>query len=90
MFKKRENRDDLTKHTLNGDVKVSLVLSCRVGDHTGVLPLMGQHGVLYVEEIATLLNAGMHVSSQQLKTERIHQVKYNCFFFPFYLSYFRN
>ncbi len=69
-----EKYTDLSKHTLNGDTKVSLVLSCRVGDHTGVLPLMGQHGVLYEEGVATLLNAGMEVSSQQLNTKNIHQM----------------
>lgn len=60
---------DLAQHTLDGDMKVSLVLSCRVGDHTGVLPLMGQHGVLYEEGVAPHLNAGMEVSSQRLKTK---------------------
>lgn len=59
---------NVTEHTLNGDTKVSLVLSRRVGDHTGVLPFMGQHGILYEEQVATLLNASMEVSSQQLKT----------------------
>lgn len=68
------NFTDSAEHTLNGDMKVSLVLSCRVGHHTGVLPLMGQHGVVYVQEIAALLNASMEVSSQQLKTEKIHQM----------------
>lgn len=48
-------------------MKVSLVLPCRVSDHTGVLSFMGQHGVLYVEEVATFLNASMEVSGQQLK-----------------------
>lgn len=55
---------------MNRDMKVSLVLSCRVGDHTGVLPFMGQHGVLYVEEVATFLDAGMEVSSQNLKGKK--------------------
>lgn len=64
---------DETKHTLNDDVEVSLVLSCRVGDHTRVLPLMGQHGILNVKDGATLLNADMDVSTQQLKTKRIPQ-----------------
>ena len=63
----------LTEHTLNGDMKVSLVLPCRVGDHTGVLALMGQQGVVYVEEMAALLDASMDVSIQQLKTNKIHQ-----------------
>lgn len=63
------NHKSFTQHTLNGDMKVSLVLSCRVGDHTGVLALMRQHGVLYVEDEATLLKAGMDVPSQQLKTK---------------------
>ena len=65
---------DITEHTLNGDMKVSLVLSCGVGDHAGVLPLVGHHGVLYVEVVATLLNASMGVSSQQLKTKKIHHI----------------
>lgn len=65
---------DFSKHTLNCDTKVSLVLSSRVGDHTGVLPLMGQHCILYGEEVAILLNASMNVSSQQLKTKEIRQI----------------
>lgn len=69
-----EKYADFSEHTLNGYTKVSLVLSSSVGDHTGVLPLMGQHGVLYEEEVATLLNAGMDVSSQQLKTKKIHEI----------------
>lgn len=62
------NYIDLTKHTLNGDTEVSLVLSRRVGDHAGVLPLMGQHGIVNIEDMATLLNASMKGSSQQLQT----------------------
>lgn len=62
------NYTDLTKHTLNGDTEVSLVLSCRVGDHAGVLPLVGQHGIVNIEDMATLLNASMKGSSQQLQT----------------------
>lgn len=50
-------------------MEVSLVLSCRVGDHTGVLSLVGQHGILYVEEVATLLNASMQGSTKQLKKQ---------------------
>lgn len=53
--------------TLNSDMKVSLVLSSRVGDHAGVLPLVGHHGVLYVEGVTAFLNAGMEVSCQQLE-----------------------
>lgn len=68
------NADLSSVHTLNGDTKVSLVLSCRVGDHTGVLAFMGQHGVLNGEGVATLLNASMDVSSQQLKTKRMHEM----------------
>lgn len=49
-------------------MKVSLIFSCRVGDYAGVLALVGKHGILYVKEMAALLNAGMRVSSQQLKT----------------------
>lgn len=69
----KEKYTDLIKHTLNGDTKISLVLSCRVGDHTGVLALMGKHGILYEEVVATLLNASIEVSSQQLKTKKIHK-----------------
>jgi len=54
-------------------MEVSLVLSSRVGDHAGVVALMRQHGVLHVEDEAALLNASMEVSSQQLKTKKIHQ-----------------
>ena len=60
-------------------MKVSLVLSCRVGDHTGVLPFMGQHGVLYVEEVATFLDAGMEVSSQNLKGKKINKTSDDIF-----------
>lgn len=52
-------REVFIEQTLNGDTKVPLVLSSRVDDHTGILPLMRQHSVLYDEKVATLLNAGM-------------------------------
>lgn len=36
---------DFSKRTLNCDAKIPLVFSGRVGDHTGVLAFMEQHGV---------------------------------------------
>lgn len=58
------------QHTLNSNSKVSLIFSSRVGDHTGVLSLMG-HGGIFNEEVgASFLNASMDVSCQQLKTKR--------------------
>lgn len=55
--------------TLNGDVEVPLVFSRRVGDHAGVLALVGQQGALYVEDMSALLKASVDGSSQQLRTE---------------------
>lgn len=54
-------------------MKISLVLSCRVGDYTSVLSLMGQQSILYVEDVAILLNVSRVTSSQQLITEKILQ-----------------
>lgn len=53
-------------------MEISLVLSCRVSDHTGVLALVGQHGILYVEDVATLLKASVQGSTKQLKKQYIH------------------
>lgn len=55
--------------TLNGDVEVPLVFSRRVGDHAGVLALVGQQGALYVEDMSALLKTSVDGSSQQLRTE---------------------
>lgn len=48
-------------------MEVSLVLSSRVGDYTGVLPLMGQHGIFYVKKGTFFLNPSMNISNEQLK-----------------------
>lgn len=58
------------QHTLNSNSKVSLIFSRRVGDHTGVLSLMGHHGIFNEEVGASFLNASMDVSCQQLKTKK--------------------
>lgn len=38
---------------------------------------MGQHGILYVKEVATLFNASMDVSSQQLKHKENTQLMWS-------------
>lgn len=63
-------------HTLNSEVKVSLILSSRVGHHTSVLSFMGKHGILYVEEVTTLLNASLVAPSQQLDTNIYMYIKF--------------
>lgn len=62
--------------TLNSNSKVFLIFSSRVRDHTGVLSLMGHHGILNEEVGGTLLNASMVVSSQQLKIKKVHQTSF--------------
>lgn len=62
----RKQQEEFSKHTLNCDTEISLVLSRRVGDHTSVLSFMGQRGVFYDEAVAKLLNASMDAPSQRL------------------------
>lgn len=62
--------------TLNSNSKVLLIFSSRVCDHAGVLALMGHHGILNEEVRATLLNASVAVSSQQLKIKKVHQTSF--------------
>ena len=53
-------------------MEVSLVLSCSVGDHAGVLSLMGEHGIVYVKKVTTLTDTSVGVPSQQLETAKIN------------------
>lgn len=69
ILPRADSVNSMRGHTLNGDMEVSLVLSCSVGDHTGVLSLMGEYGIVYVKKLTTLTNTSVGVPSQQLETE---------------------
>src|SRR4029434_6550674 len=57
--------------TLYGDVEVSLVLSGRVGHHTGVLALVRQRGLLQMEQVAVRTQTRVRSTVHQLGvTER--------------------
>lgn len=71
---------DFSKRTLNCDAKIPLVFSSRVGDHTGVLAFVEQHGVFYDEAVAELLNASMDAPSQQLQSTNVADTLVNCNF----------
>lgn len=71
---------DFSKRTLNCDAKIPLVFPSRVGDHTGVLAFMEQHGVFYDEAVAKLLNASMDAPRQQLQSIDMADALVNCDF----------